>query len=168
MNDRLTRWNRLSAAAAESEILPCCGARRWARQLTERRPIPDKTALLKTSEEIWRSLDQRDWIEAFESHPRIGESKAQQKVDPRSAAWSGQEQSGVGGDQVQTALAERNREYERRFGHIFIVCATGKTGAEILEILERRLENDPASELLEAAEEQRQITQLRLQRWMEE
>jgi 2-oxo-4-hydroxy-4-carboxy-5-ureidoimidazoline decarboxylase len=168
MNDRLTRWNRLSSAEAESEILPCCGARAWARQMAERRPIPDRTTLLCASDEIWRGLGQRDWIEAFESHPRIGESEAQQKDDPRSAAWSRQEQSRVGGDSVEAALAERNREYERRFGRIFIVCAMGKTGAEILEILERRLGNDPATEMLEAADEQRHITQLRLERWMEE
>ncbi len=68
MNETLTRWNRLSSAEVESEILRCCGARAWARQMAERRPIPDKTTLLGASDEIWRSLDQRDWIEAFEIH----------------------------------------------------------------------------------------------------
>lgn len=110
-------------------------------------------------------------MEAFRSHPRIGESRAERQVEARSAAWSAQEQIGVGGeeaDATKAALDEANREYERRFGHIFIVCATGKSGTEILEILRRRLHNDPAAELNETAEQQRQITQIRLKRWMTE
>ena len=76
------------------------------------------------------------------------------------------EQQKVTGDAVKTALAEANRKYENRFGHIFIVCATGKSGAEILAILRRRLENDKETELREAAEQQRQITQIRLKKWL--
>jgi OHCU decarboxylase len=105
-------------------------------------------------------------MEAFRSHPRIGEARAERPVEARSATWSTQEQSGVGNEAA--ALAEANREYEQKFGHIFIVCATGKSGAEILEILRRRLHNDGAAELREAAEQQRQITQIRLKRWIAE
>ena len=93
------------------------------------------------------------------------------RLNPRQLSlqtWSTQEQQSVTAaeDAVKIALAEANREYERRFGHIFIVCATGKSGPEILEILRRRLQNDKQTELHEAAEQQRQITQIRLKRWL--
>jgi 2-oxo-4-hydroxy-4-carboxy-5-ureidoimidazoline decarboxylase len=170
VNNVLGRWNQLPDAQAESEILPCCGSRVWAHGMVQRRPISDKNALLSASDEIWRSLSERDWNEAFQSHPRIGESKTQQPVDQQSAAWSKQEQTGVSGeaDATQAGLAEGNREYEQRFGRIFIVCATGKTGGQILEILRQRLQNDPPTELREVAEQQRQVTQLRLRKWIGE
>jgi 2-oxo-4-hydroxy-4-carboxy-5-ureidoimidazoline decarboxylase len=170
MNDALAHWNQLPATKAEVEILPCCGSRAWARQIVDRRPFSNEAALLSASAEIWRGLSESDWDEAFQSHPRIGASKAQQPLHPQSAAWSNQEQIRVGREDgaVKSALAEGNREYEQRFGRIFIVCATGKSGAEILEILRRRLQNDPATEMREAAEQQQQITQLRLKKWMGE
>lgn len=170
VNDMLARWNRLPAAEAESEILPCCGSRAWARGMVQRRPISDQNALLSASDETWSGLSERDWNEAFQSHPRIGESKTRQPVHQRSAGWSNQEQTGVSSevDAIKAGLADGNREYEQRFGRIFIVCATGKTGGQILEILRRRSQNDPATELLEATEQQRQITQLRLKKWIGE
>jgi 2-oxo-4-hydroxy-4-carboxy-5-ureidoimidazoline decarboxylase len=114
-------------------------------------------------------LPQSDWLEAFRSHPRIGESSAPKAATPQSAAWSEQEQRGIaqGDDAVRIALAEANRQYERRFNRIFIVCATGKAPEEILNILRRRLNNDETTELLEAAEQQRQITQIRLRKWLQ-
>src|SRR5208282_3899881 len=117
------------------EILPCCGSRAWARGITERRPLAGEAALLSASDETWRGLSEADWTEAFRSHPRIGESSPADSSEDRPAAWSAQEQRGVAvaGDSVKTALAEANQEYEQRFQHIFIVCATGKTAPEILE-----------------------------------
>jgi 2-oxo-4-hydroxy-4-carboxy-5-ureidoimidazoline decarboxylase len=170
MTDVLKRWNRLPADEAENEIVACCGSRAWAREIANRRPIADEAHLLSVSDEVWRSLSERDWSEAFDTHPRIGESRSAQGRDPRSAAWSSQEQHSVSAelDQVKVALAQGNGEYERRFGRIFIVCATGKTGAEILEILRHRLHNDRATEMREAAEQQRQITRLRLKKWLSE
>ncbi len=168
MSETLARWNALPVADAENEILACCGSRAWARGMALRRPLADEAALLGASDEIWRGLSEADWMEAFRSHPRIGESRPEQPVHARSAAWSAQEQSGVTaeGDRIKVALAEGNREYERRFGRIFIVCATGKSGGDILDILRRRLQNDEAAELREAAEQQRQITRIRLKRWL--
>jgi len=168
VTDALKRWNRLDAADAESEILACCGSRAWARAMAGRRPIGSEATLLNASDEICRRLSEADWMEAFRSHPRIGESRAERPSGGHSAAWSAHEQSGVAGgeDAVKAALAAGNREYEKRFGHIFIVCATGKSGPEILEILRRRLQNDAPAELREAAEQQRQITQIRLKRWI--
>jgi len=166
MNEVLSRWNGLKIEQAADEILSCCGSKAWAQEMAARRPIPNEAGLLAASDEVWRELSLPDWLEAFRSHPRIGESHA--PATPRSAAWSGEEQRNVGEakDDIKTALAEGNRAYEERFHRIFIVCATGKSAEEILEDLRRRLDNDERTELHEAAEQQRQIAQLRLKKWL--
>jgi 2-oxo-4-hydroxy-4-carboxy-5-ureidoimidazoline decarboxylase len=168
MSDALERWNRLSVEEAAKEILLCCGSRAWAHGIAGRRPIADEAALLAASDETWRGLGESDWTEAFRSHPRIGESIAANSSEIRPAKWSAQEQRSVAvaDDAVKTALAEANREYEVRFHRIFIVCATGKTAPEILQIVQRRMQNDDRAELHEAAEQQRQITHIRLKRWL--
>jgi 2-oxo-4-hydroxy-4-carboxy-5-ureidoimidazoline decarboxylase len=169
MNNVLARWNFLPIAAAFDEILPCCGARAWADGMVARRPLPDEAALLAASDETWRRLAESDWLEAFRSHPRIGDSQVPKASSQQSARWSEQEQRSVAGsnDSVKNALTEGNREYERRFSRIFIVCATGKSSAEILKILQRRLKNDEGTEIQEAVEQQRQITQIRLRKWLQ-
>jgi OHCU decarboxylase len=166
----LARWNRLSAAEAERAILPCCGSRAWARAMAARRPFASEPSLLAASDETWRNLDGADWMEAFQSHPRIGESAAKQHGEIRSATWSAQEQSDAmaANDDLKIALAEANRQYERRFGRIFIVCASGKTAPEILRLLKHRLQNENETELRESAEQQRQVTQIRLAKWIRE
>jgi OHCU decarboxylase len=173
MSDVLARWNFLPVAAAANEILPCCGSRAWADGIVARRPLLNEVILLSASDEVWRSLSESDWLEAFRSHPRIGESRVGEPrtptiVSPRSTEWSEQEQQSIASadDSAKMALAEANRLYERKFNRIFIVCATGKSPAEILQILQRRLENDGHAELQEAAEQQRQITQIRLRKWL--
>ena len=174
MNDVLARWNYLSVSAAVNEILPCCGSRAWAEGIVARRPLSDEATLLTASDEIWRSLAESDWLEAFRSHPRIGasiaESRAPTAASHQSAVWSTQEQRNVtdATDSAKVALADSNREYERRFNRIFIVCATGKSSEEILALLRSRLENDEATELRVAAEQQWQITQIRLRKWLQE
>jgi 2-oxo-4-hydroxy-4-carboxy-5-ureidoimidazoline decarboxylase len=179
VSEVLERWNFLPAATAADEILPCCGSRSWAKGMATRRPLADESALLAASDDVWLGLTESDWMEAFLGHPRIGESAAadlpdqelpgQEKKRPsQSAVWSEQEQSNVAtaDDALKIALAVGNREYERRFRRTFIVCATGKSPAEILSILQRRLANDGLAELQEAAEQQRQITQIRLRKWL--
>jgi 2-oxo-4-hydroxy-4-carboxy-5-ureidoimidazoline decarboxylase len=129
----------------------------------------DEAALVVASDETWRNLTRSDWMEAFHSHPRIGESRASGQSPPaQSVAWSAREQRNVEGADADTkiALEDANREYERRFNRIFIVCATGKSAPEILKILRRRLKNDADTELYEAAEQQRQITEIRLRKWL--
>lgn len=165
----LMRWNELATAEAAREILPCCGSQRWAHALARLRPLTDAEALLAQSDEIWWQLDPADWSEAFSSHPRIGEKKAPESATAKSADWSSQEQGGVAcsSESIQEQLKRANDDYEQRFGRIYIVCASGKSVEEMLAILYRRLENDEASELREAAEQQRQITQLRLRKWLE-
>src|SRR6266852_5150959 len=117
MSDVLARWNFLPNAAAVDEILPCCGSRAWADGMVGRRPLPDEALLLAASDETWLSLAESDRLEAFRSHPRIGESQAPKAALQRSVAWSAQEQQNVTGtdDSVKIALVEGNREYERRF-----------------------------------------------------
>jgi len=168
MSGALQRWNLLPTEAAANEILPCCGSRSWANAMAGRRPFPDKNTLLFVSDEVWNGLSKSDWQEAFRSHPRIGESRRPEEASQQSAEWSGHEQQMVtnASEPAKLALTEGNREYERKFGRIFIVCATGKSPEEILTILRRRLENDPTTEFREAAEQQRQITQLRLRKWL--
>ena len=168
MNEKLERWNNLSAEQAAAEILPCCGSKAWARGVASRRPLVQERALLTASDETWNGLSETDWDEAFRSHPRIGESKPQDATEAQAKSWSTQEQRGVAValETAKNALAEANREYEHRFHRIFIVCATGKTAPEILQIIQRRMQNDDGTELREAAEQQRLITHLRLRKWL--
>ncbi len=168
MSEVLARWNGLPPEEAAREILPCCGSRTWAASMSSKRPIQDEASLVATSDVIWRSLGEPDWLEAFRSHPRIGESHAEKDAPALSSAWSAQEQqkAAAADEALKMALKWGNREYEQKFGRIFIVCATGKSADEILEILRRRLHNDEATELQEVVEEQRQIMRIRLRRWI--
>jgi len=167
MNTVLERWNSLDPSLAAEEILPCCGSRAWAAEMAARRPFADEDHLSITSDAVWLGLPEAAWQEAFDSHPRIGEQKAKAATDV-SLTWSTGEQSkAVTADEAaKLALAEGNRRYEEKFGRIFIVCASGKSADEILMLLEQRMHYSPTLELHEAAEQQRQITQLRLKRWL--
>jgi len=169
MSGVLARWNRLLPDEAALEILDCCGSSEWSRQLAAGRPFEDELSLITASDGVWNCLPPPDWLEALSKHPRIGEQKAPQAASAQSAAWSAEEQQDVtsAAEAIQSALADTNREYEQRFGRVFIVCATGKSAGEMLDILRRRLRNDDATELREAAEEQRKITNLRLKKWLQ-
>jgi len=168
MKDVLRRWNRLRPDEAARQIQPCCGSRAWAREMAARRPIQNESALLGACDEVWNSLTKSDWMEAFGSHPRIGEVHSPPNGRTRSSAWSEEEQrkAGRASGGVKVRLAEANRAYEQRFHRTFIICAAGKSGREILETLRRRLRSDEMTELNEAAEQQRQIAHLRLKKWL--
>ena len=167
MSTLLERWNASNASAAVTEILPCNGSTAWAAAMVARRPFPSVEALLEAADEVWSGLPEQAWQQAFDSHPRIGEREAK-AASAKSLAWSEGEQSAANADtEMRTRLAEANRAYEQQFGRIFLVCAAGKSAAGMLAILEQRMHNDAATELHEAAEQQRQITQLRLRKWME-
>src|SRR5271165_5639444 len=116
MSGALARWNGLPSEEAVEEILPCCGSRAWARGMAARRPILEETALFSASDEVWSSLPESDWMEAFRSHPRIGESPPPACRPARAAGWSGEEQRQVGSstEELKAALAEGNRAYEQR------------------------------------------------------
>ncbi len=166
----LDHWNAIPAERAAEEILPCCGSRAWARSLVGRRPLSTLPELLAASDAAWWSLCEGDWQEAFDTHPRIGERQAAGPAAPLSLAWSADEQGSLHqpGVAVTARLAEGNRAYEERFGRTFIVCATGRSASEMLAILELRMRNTREAELQEAAEQQREITHIRLQKWLAE
>ena len=171
MENGLKRLNALCATEAEAELLACCGASRWARGMVARRPFGSVAELRAAADETWRSLGREDWLEAFSRHPEIGEKAGEKQIKSEagqriSSRWWAEEQSGTQrtAAEVTARLTEANRAYRQRFGYIFIVCATGKTAEEMLAILERRLQNDASAELTIAAEEQRRITRLRLEK----
>jgi 2-oxo-4-hydroxy-4-carboxy-5-ureidoimidazoline decarboxylase len=153
---QLDDLNRLDADDAVRELRRCCGSTRWAQLMAAARPFANEAAMIDCADVIWWSLDAPDWLEAFSAHPKIG--------GPTTTRWSAQEQSGM--DSAAAAISDRlargNREYEARFGYIFIICATGKSAPEMLASLEARLRHAAVEELRIAAEEQRQITRLRL------
>jgi OHCU decarboxylase len=164
LKEALERLSSLSPEEAESEFLKCCGSTLWARRMVLERPFNDLQELLTKADAVWWSLDMEDWLEAFSRHPKIGEKESTRAQAHEAQRWSEQEQAGTNsaGEETRLALAEANREYEKRFGHIYIICATGKTADEMLSICKERLRNDAARELRVAAEEQRKITHLRL------
>ena len=166
MSDGLNHLNALPREEAMAELLKCCGSSRWAHEVSERRPFRNLQELLETADRVWSDLGREDWLEAFRSHPKIGEQKAARETGAQAQGWSQEEQQGArgAGPDVLAALAEANRAYEQRFGFIFIVCATGKSAAEMLSLLRERLRHDPQTELRLAAEEQRRITRLRLEK----
>ena len=137
--------------------------------MTAQLPFASTSELLDKADNIWWSLDPADWLEAFRSHPKIGEKKAAQPTSAEARTWSEQEQSGVQSAARDTmqALAEGNRAYEQAFGYIFILCATGKSSEEMLAILQERLHNERDNELRIAAQEQSRITELRLKKLLD-
>ena len=160
----LARLNALPPGQAEADLLTCCGSREWAWRMAAMRPFRTEPILLDAADEVWWSLDREDWLEAFRSHPRIGETRAQAGQTAREQGWSRGEQAGMSSAEEATrrALADGNRAYEERFGHIYLVCATGKTADELLAILQARLHNPLEREIIVAAEEQAKIIRLRL------
>jgi OHCU decarboxylase len=160
---RLDWFNNLPEEEAAGELLAVCHSGRWAEQVAAGRPYADVAALQAAADRAWRSLGPEGWLEAFAAHPRIGEGGGS------SPAWSRQEQSGVGGAgrDVQEALARGNAAYEARFGHVFLIAAADRSADEILAQLQRRLGNDPATELRVAAGEHRRITRLRIEKLMQ-
>lgn len=169
MNAALDAWNKADEETAFEAMLACCGARRWARAMVALRPVAGVAELSEAADRVWGTMAEPDWMEAFACHPRIGERETVHAV-AKSAAWSSQEQSSAANapEKVLAEIAEGNARYEQLFGFTYIVCATGKSANEMLAILKRRLAGTRESELREAAEQQRQITQIRLGKWLVE
>jgi len=166
MTPSLELINRLEESEAVSELMKCCGSSRWAALVAEARPFQDEESMLHSATAAWKKTEPEDWLEAFSHHPRIGERKAAKSQTEQERGWSQQEQSNAvkQAEDSLNKLSDLNRQYENRFGYIFIVCATGKTAEEMLALLKSRLLNDPESELKIAAEEQRKIMELRLRK----
>lgn len=153
------RLNSLPREEAERLLLGFCASRVWAERVARLRPFESPEEAIRSAEEVWSRLPPADWLEAFTGHPRIGE---------RATGTEAKEQEGVRGApaEVLAELADANHEYEERFGHVFLVCATGKSAEEMLAICRSRLHNDAPTELRTAAEEQRKITRIRMEKYL--
>ncbi len=164
----LQELNCLPAEEARQAFLDCCASQRWAARMAAGRPYPSRADLNLSSSQIWTALSAEDWLEAFAAHPKIGGTKSRNKTSQTSRRWSTQEQNGVhrASEKTLQQLAQLNLEYQETFGYVFLVCATGKTALEILHLLRERLENDGAEELRIAANEQRLITSVRLEKML--
>jgi 2-oxo-4-hydroxy-4-carboxy-5-ureidoimidazoline decarboxylase len=165
----LLRVNSLSNEECEQELKRCCGSSSWVRKMILQRPFASSVELFEKAESIWWSLSETDWREAFAHHPQIGDIENLRKKFATTANWASSEQAGATNapEEILNALAEGNKEYEEKFGYIFIVCATGKSAEEMLQILKSRLPNSPEVEIKIAATEQAKITRLRLEKLLD-
>lgn len=157
----------MSEDQARAALTRCCGAKAWVEGMLARRPFASDDALYTTAEQVWSTMTRADVLEAFEHHPRIGASldALREKFSNTASLSAGEQAGALAADEAElTRLRDGNLAYEQKFGHIFIVCASGKTAAEMADILEERLDNPPAAELAIAAGEQAKITRLRLEK----
>ncbi|MBH0778258.1 2-oxo-4-hydroxy-4-carboxy-5-ureidoimidazoline decarboxylase [Nocardia bovistercoris] len=154
MTDDLESFNTMPEDAAARALLDCCSSPELVRAVLAGRPYADADALVAAADAALAGLDESEIDRALSGHPRIGE---------RAGSASAREQAGVG-DAERAALAEGNAAYERKFGHIYLVCASGRSGAELLELLTNRLGNDPATERQIMRTELGKINRIRLRR----
>jgi 2-oxo-4-hydroxy-4-carboxy-5-ureidoimidazoline decarboxylase len=149
---------------AEEALLRCCGSQSWANKMVQSRPFGSLEAMQNKAGQIWEDLQVPDWLEAFEHHPRIGDRQAVAARFASTRDWSANEQAGAeeAEKDILDRLASGNEKYSQRFGYVFLVCATGKSALEILNILESRINNSPEEELQIAQQEQQKIMLLRL------
>lgn len=156
----------LSQESAREELLRCCGSARWVDGMLSRRPFGAKAMAFAASDAAWAATAEKDWLEAFSHHPRIGGKDALRAKFAATQSWAHGEQAGAAAADEKTldALAKGNADYESKFGFIFIVCATGKSAAEMLALLNARLPNERQKELHNAAAEQAKITKIRLEK----
>ncbi|WP_405070452.1 2-oxo-4-hydroxy-4-carboxy-5-ureidoimidazoline decarboxylase [Kribbella sp. NBC_01510] len=156
----LQEFNSAPADRLRPMLAACCDVPRWVDGLLAKRPYGDLAALTAVADQSLRELDDDEVDRALQAHPRIGDRPQGAGTE---AAWSRREQSGVGADpEVREALAEGNREYEQRFGRVFLICATGLSAEQMLTSLRRRLTHDDATEVAVVCEELRKIALLRL------
>jgi len=166
----LHELNTLPKSQLKDELMKCCGSSAWVNKMLPFFPADDLVELLEDAEEQWYQCSGEDWKEAFTHHPKIGDIDSLKKKFASTAQWASGEQSGVSSASQQTleALAKGNEDYEKKFGYIFIVCASGKTAGEMLELLKERLKNNPKDEIEIAADEQNKITKLRLEKLVDD
>ena len=163
----LTELNNLPKPALAEALQTCCGSTVWVASMAASFPVADAETLMDEAKTNWNSLREADWREAFTHHPKIGgDVEALREKFATTSTWAEGEQAAVKEASQATleALAAGNEDYERKFGYIFIVCATGKTAAEMLALLQARLVNKPEDEILIAMGEQNKITRIRLEK----
>lgn len=162
----LMELNSLDNSLRRVALSKCCGSKTWVEKMLTIFPVHNSTELSEAAEKIWFSCNENDWRDAFEHHPRIGDIDSLKEKYPTTADWAEGEQAGVRktSRNVLEDLSNANRNYEEKFGYIFIVCATGKTSEEMLTLLQSRLNNKPEDEIKIAMGEQNKITKIRLQK----
>ena len=162
----LPELNQLPLPQLKEALTTCCGSTTWVNELAKIFPVESEESLFEQAESIWFACSESDWREAFSHHPKIGDISSLREKFATTKAWAAGEQSGVSvaSQQVLEDLSEGNRLYEVKFGYIFIVCATGKSAQEMLEILNARLPNSSETEILIAMQEQNKITKIRLEK----
>lgn len=169
MSTTVNELDEMKPDQARGLLAECCGSAKWVNEMVAKRPFRKRDNVFKAADEAADTLEPKDWLEAFAHHPRIGEKAEAKSGIDIGASWATAEQAGMeaAGNYAKIALMRANQEYERRFGYIYIVCATGKSADEMIGILHERLGNDPDRELRVAADEQRKITRLRLEKLLE-
>ena len=162
----LDELNNLPVADAAAVFTSCCAAERWVDLMVASRPFADTNELLEAAQNHWQTMAESDFLQAFTAHPKIGDVESLRAKYANTKALAANEQSGAqsASESVLLALASGNREYEEKFGFIFIVFATGKSAGQMLELLQQRLPNNRAQEIQNAADNQMQITDLRLKK----
>jgi 2-oxo-4-hydroxy-4-carboxy-5-ureidoimidazoline decarboxylase len=165
---KIPEFNLLNKDAKSDLLQQCCGSKNWIGKMLEEELPKNGEKLLNVAEEKWKDCTEQDWKEAFLHHPKIGDMEGLRKKFSKDQFASGEQYLvNVASEQTLVALAKGNKEYEEKFGYIFIVCATGKSAGEMLALLQSRLVNDPGKEIKIAMEEQNKITKLRLQKLFE-
>lgn len=163
----LENLNRLNEKEAKAGLGKCCGSPVWVDAMINARPFASEQDLLRKADDVWfHQCNEKDWLEAFRHHPKIGDLKSVEEKFASTKELAGAEQAGVetASAAVIAELVQGNIDYEKKFGFIFIICATGKTAEQMLALLKERLPNNYAQELNIAAGEQAKITKLRLQK----
>lgn len=165
----LEQLNQLAADEANTAFMQCCVAERWVQGMVAAQPFASVKQLFETADSLWNGLDEADYLQAFEGHPKIGDVTSLKKKYASTKQLAAGEQSSVNQatDDVIQALADGNTAYEQRYGFIFIVCATGKSAADMLALLQARMHNERADEVQNAAAEQAKITQIRINKLLE-
>ena len=160
----IEQFNKFNIDQAQQLLFNCCGSTIWSTKLAARRPFHSIVELKTDADKIWLQCEELEWRDAFLHHPKIGDIKSLAEKFASTKQWASGEQSAVNtaAQNVLTELKGLNDEYEKKFGFIFIVCATGKSAAEILLLLKQRLPNNPEKEIKIAANEQNKITHLRI------
>jgi len=167
---KLEDLNKLSAEEANHTFMQCCTSSTWVNKMVAARPFIDAQELKQAADNAWIGLSVSDYLEAFEGHPKIGDVSSLRAKYANTKELAGNEQGLVkeANDAVLEVLSQGNTDYEAKFGFIFIVCATGKSAKEMSDLLQARLPNNKSQELINAAEEQRKIFQLRIDKALAE
>jgi 2-oxo-4-hydroxy-4-carboxy-5-ureidoimidazoline decarboxylase len=162
----IAEFDHLNVEKKKELLLQCCGSSAWVNRMLDIFPVEDLVELLEGAEEIWYDCKESEWLEAFEHHPKIGDINSLKEKFASTKEWASNEQSGVNeaSESLINELADANKKYEHKFGFIFIVCATGKSAEEMLNLLKSRLDNIREDEIKIAASEQNKITKLRLEK----